>query len=810
MAKDKVFKKEKQKAENKAPKKAPENGVSKPSTNSGIWQDERFQHLVSDPRFKSLPKQQRKVKIDKRFQGMFTNDKFKVKYTVDKYGRRVNKSNAEDLKKYYELDSSAEESEEEVEKTEKESEEDNSNAGSSDEEEELEEREKEEKAITQQHSDADENDALESDGEDVPKTLRERLLDPNIDYARGEGRLVTDSSSDDESSEDEDPEMYIDHVWGELANDAESTEESTRRLAVCNMDWDRVRAVDLMVLFSSFLPPGGSVLSVKIYPSEFGKERLKEEELHGPPELVGLSKEAKQQKGSSKAQAEDDSSDDDSEEEDELVQEQDSDAGEGDDYHMEKLRQYQLNRLRYYYAVVECDSVATADKIYQECDGIEYESSATKVDLRYIPDDTSFDDDEPSDVCNELPDANSYQPRQFTTTALQQAKVDLTWDETAVDRKELGDKLSAGKLDGISDKDLRKIVAYSSEEEEDEEDSEEEEQESENEKEIKQDKNKSQENKEDKKVKEKPKKKSNKKEEVINKYKALLAEINEKEEKEKQKKKYEMEFSWEVNNDKTNPFKDDGVAEEETKKPQNLTPIEKVLLKRNEKNKKRKEERRKKKLQTTGQDSESELDSIPDDIDMDDPYFAEEFANGDFIDPKTKRREKQKKQQQLKAEQEQEDEKQAKELELLLDDNNEEDGKQHFSLDKILKSEQDTKSKKKRRKQLKKSKTAIEESQKPIEDNFQLNLDDQRFKAVFTSHEFNIDPTDSHFKKTKAMEQLIHEKLKRRHGDEKTENQTQNDKESDESASKKPKKHTETSMLVKSLKRKIQMKQQGK
>lgn len=276
-----------------------DNSAKPNAAAGGIWQDERFQHLVSDPRFKNLPKVQRKVKIDKRFQGMFTNDKFKVKYTVDKYGRRVNKSNSEDLRKYYELNSSDDEEvdeEEEKQKSEEEEVQGSDAKGDSDsEQDENEEREKEEKALMQQ-SDVDENDALTSDDEEVPKTLRERLLNPDIDYARGEGRLITDSSSDDESSEDEDPEMYIDHVWGELDNDADTTDESTRRLAVCNMDWDRVRAIDLMVLFSSFLPRGGSIHSVKIYPSEFGKERMKEEELHGPPELVGLDKDSRSAK----------------------------------------------------------------------------------------------------------------------------------------------------------------------------------------------------------------------------------------------------------------------------------------------------------------------------------------------------------------------------------------------------------------------------------------------------------------------------------------------------------------------------------
>lgn len=55
------------------------------------------------------------------------------------------------------------------------------------------------------------------------------------------------------------------------------------------------------------------------------------------------------------------------------------------DLDINKLRKYEKNRLRYYYAIIECDTTQTAEHIYLAMDGLEFELTAMKVDLRYVP-----------------------------------------------------------------------------------------------------------------------------------------------------------------------------------------------------------------------------------------------------------------------------------------------------------------------------------------------------------------------------------------------------------------------------------------
>ena len=87
---------------------------------------------------------------------------------------------------------------------------------------------------------------------------------------------------------------------------------------------------------------------------------------------------------------------------------------------------YERERLRFYYAIVECDSAVTAASLYKQCDGLvrapaaarqamlsaaltarapcaparvqEFERSSTRLDLRYVPDEQTFAGREPRDV----------------------------------------------------------------------------------------------------------------------------------------------------------------------------------------------------------------------------------------------------------------------------------------------------------------------------------------------------------------------------------------------------------------------------
>ncbi|TNN61485.1 ESF1 [Liparis tanakae] len=612
--------------------------------------DDRFLRVQKDPRFWEMPERDHKIKIDKRFQSMFHDKRFKQKYTVDKRGRPINQTSAEDLKRFYKLSDSEDEEEDEDEDGGKGK---KAAAGKKKGKEKVvKEKVVREKVVRE-------------------KVVREKVVKEKLATTDGEAkirpaggqlpergvRVVEEGDSDeDEDGVDVDAvlkkeEEEIEHDWGEMAKDARRSDEVSTRLAVCNMDWDRIKAKDLLALINSFVPKEGAVLSVKVYPSEFGKERLKAEETKGPLELRALP--------------------DDSEE--------DTEEERG---YRERMRDYQFKRLKYFYAVVECDSPATADKVYQECDGYEYESSCSVLDLRFIPDEVTFEGEEPRDVATDV-NLSAYTPKLFTTTANATSKVQLTWDETDNDRvSTLNRKFNKDELLAM---DFNAYLASSSEEEEEGEEAGfvfgEQEREDDAE-EVAAQEEPVVENKPQKKKEEKKKKKKNS-EEQISKYRELLKGIRVKEKKLQEDTDMDMEITW----------------------VPGLKEATEQLVK--------------KKLEGGDQ-----------------PTPWEEFLQ------KKKDKKKQKKPHGKEAQ-----------MALLMDDGDEAEHK-HFNYDKIV--EEQNLSKKKRKKLLRKSDAP------PEGDDFQVDVKDPRFQAMFTSHLFNLDPSNPSYKKTKATQSFQAEKQRRR------------------------------------------------
>ncbi|KAI5955463.1 ESF1 [Candida theae] len=382
-----------------------------------VTEDSRFKSVHNDPRFRFPNFKNLKVKVDDRFNKKELKKLSGSSAKIDKYGRKLEEKDQK-LSKYYEYD-------------------DESSSNDDEDEDEDEDEEEEEEEEENKKEDEDEE---EEDVEALSRKIRGE--EEELDRARGEGLLTSssDSSSDDSSS---DSESELDDVQSEsdleLEENAPGESDPTSSFAVVNMDWDNLRAEDLMATFLSFVPKGGNIKSVKIYPSEFGKERMQREEVEGPPRELFKKKSKRKEESDSESDLDSDIDIQDAKELERVTRKlYEQDDGK-EDYDSKALRRYQLQRLRYYYAVVKCDSVQTARNIYENVDGTEYESTANVFDLRYVPEDMEFDDNDVKDECFKV--SPNYKPEsRFVTDALQHSKVKLTWDETPKERLTLSSR----------------------------------------------------------------------------------------------------------------------------------------------------------------------------------------------------------------------------------------------------------------------------------------------------------------------------------------------------------------------------------
>lgn len=572
--------------------------------------DPRFSRVYNDPKFKKTKSRDHKIKLDDRFSKKDLEIKKKSK--VDKYGRKINdKTNNKDLAdfdKYFEKETSEETNEEIIE-----------------------------------------------------ETKNEESQIPIVDRARGEVLSDYVSSSDEYTSSDSETSGE-----SELESESESDVEietskpevgdPSKTLAVVNLDWDHVKSEDLLVTFSSFIPKGGRIDKIAIYPSEFGKERMKREEVEGPSREL-FKKKSKKSKNKKEA------SDDTEIGLTDLYEEGDADK----DVDRRALRQYQLERLRYYYAIVYCNNIETSSSIYQNCDGTEYESTANMFDLRYVPDEMNFED-KPKDECSQVP--KNYKPLQFSTDALQHSNVKLTWDETPADRVEISKRAFSQKE--IEDMDFKAYLASDSDHSDEE---------------VNQD--------------------------AKNKLLSLVGKSFGETAKDRGndgEDEVDMEITF------TPGLQEGSVAEEENAEE---NTIEKVRRREKERRKARK-------------DKLKELKKASND----------------------ERKEKLKSSKHGKKEDQEMDSKSRAELELLMmDDGN--DAAQninkdaHFNMKEILRSEKE-----------KSKRSKYQDKNKIVEDKFEADLNDPRFKEMFENHDFAIDPSQPEFKETATMKKMVNQRNK--------------------------------------------------
>ncbi|GJC78286.1 pre-rRNA-processing protein ESF1 [Colletotrichum liriopes] len=519
---------------------------------------------------------------------------------------------------------------------------------------------------------------------------------------------------------------------------------------------------------------------VSVYPSEFGKERMQREELEGPPKEIF------------KKSEDSDEDSEDSEAEEEAIKKELLEEGDAEDFDHDALRKYQLDRLRYFYAVMTVSDKATAQKLYEATDGTEYQSSSNFLDLRFIPDDVTFDD-EPRDECDKMPEG--YKPVEFITDALQHSKVKLTWDVNPDDaaRKASINRAFTGSRSQLEENDLKAYLASDSEDDGDsfagfdDEDKEEEE------------------------AATAAEPKLSKKELARRKMREALGLGAEEEKKSKDGPVGEMEITFTPA--LTESKKDKKPEEEET-------TIEKYKRKERERKEKKREAARARReggVAATGKDvaepaeeEEEEGGDAGGDLGFDDPFFTtEEPAAATKTKTSIRKEERLAKRAAREAEEKEKAEQKAQ-LQLLMADENDNEQAEHldhFDMNEILKAEKLKKKKGKAAKKLaaKKAAAGDDDEKVGLQQDFKMDVDDDRFKAVFESHEYAIDPSNPKFRGTEAMQKLLEEGRKKRKagGDGDDEPPAERDgKKAKKSKGEKKAEDEELSRLVASVKKK--------
>ncbi|KAI3381819.1 hypothetical protein SNEBB_004035 [Seison nebaliae] len=179
----------------------------------------------------------------------------------------------------------------------------------------------------------------DDDDDDEEKTEEEEENDDDEDG--------NEEEEEEEEEEEVNDEIKIEGSFLDLVdeNNIEMDEMTSRFLAICNCKWDVVKSVDLFALFTSFIE-SEKLLSISVYRSSYGIKELEKEAENGPTPFSKSNKDP-----------------------------------------------YELRQLKYYFAVAIFADDETAIQLYNECDGLEFETSGNRLDLRFINNDDMYFDE---------------------------------------------------------------------------------------------------------------------------------------------------------------------------------------------------------------------------------------------------------------------------------------------------------------------------------------------------------------------------------------------------------------------------------
>lgn len=349
--------------------------------------EDRFD--ASKPQFRQHKEKASKVVLDERFASVLTDPRFKLQLK-DKYGRKEKKSAKDELSAFYVVDDKNEENEEKNEPAKgagKSSNNDDENSTSS----------------SSVSSAREEEEESAKNIEDPASRIAflTALSRGQVDVSSSEDDSEIDDDDDSDSDSDVSGDGKEDKLYGSVGildpenqEEVEITHEESSVLAVMNLDWTHVRAIDVLAIVSSFTPTG-AVKRVRVYPSDFGMQRIAEEDQFGPRDLWKKKKvivaetsdqdvhdeETNQEQLEFSDDVENESAEDSEESESPSVHD-DSSEHDGDDdplsgvtkadkprkeivqseFDPEKLRAYEASKLKYYFAVVEFSTPEHADK----------------------------------------------------------------------------------------------------------------------------------------------------------------------------------------------------------------------------------------------------------------------------------------------------------------------------------------------------------------------------------------------------------------------------------------------------------------